>query len=244
MAGTKPEALRTEYAEDGSYSGSYHGDIVFYLQRADGGGGGEFGNGLEDSFNGGPFGSIPGFPGNISSGSGDNDGPSQSAWNQIAAWSDLVDFDFDFDGNDDYNGQAGSGPNYEDDDEVPPGAISENAARIEDLIASLRNIFQSVPSFDNGNISFSVGSSEHLFHKLLEKSFSPTEDTEDILGSIERGTRSDLAIRLAKATGGVTRTRDLIEGINRGKIGVTSPGFKATTVLLGENTGRPFRSLK
>ena len=44
MAGTKPQALHTEYAKEGaSFNGGFYGpgnDIVFYLMRADQGDGG------------------------------------------------------------------------------------------------------------------------------------------------------------------------------------------------------------
>ena len=45
MAGTKPIALHTEYAKEGAqFDGGFYGpgnDVVFYLVRADQGGGGE-----------------------------------------------------------------------------------------------------------------------------------------------------------------------------------------------------------
>ncbi len=238
MSGTKPQALRTEYAEEGSYDGSYHGDIVFYLQRA--GEGGEEGDptfeevfdsfGKESSANGDDYGEIAPEFGNGSSYS------DQSYWNQVGAGESADGLDYTTEG------QAGSGL-IDDSEYAPIGSFSANSVRKDDLIESLRNAFQSVPSFDDDVINRSESSSEHLFNRLLSESFDPSGDA-DILGSLERGSKADLAVKLARATGGLTSTRDLIEGINRGEVGLATPGFRATSTLLGGNTGRTFRSLK
>ena len=233
MAGTKPEALRTEYAEDGSYSGSYHGDIVFYLQRADG----EGGDGLEDGMNGPQqkqdfaFGE---YPEGIVPGNDVGSYPDQCWTSQLGANNSSGDLGFNT------GGSAGGAPDFGT--EVIPGSFSANACRKDDLIEAVRNAFQSVPTFDDAYARLSEASSEHLFNELLEESFNPGVE-RDILGALERGSRAELAVKLARASGGVTSTRDLVRGINRGTIGLTTNGFKATTVLLSGNTGRTFRSL-
>jgi hypothetical protein len=233
--GSKPQALRTEFAEEGSYSGSYHGDIVFYLQRAGGGGGRDSFEDVFDSFGketggyGDEYGEIsPEFGGTPSY-------SDQSYWNQVGAGESAGDLNYDM------GGMSGSGF-APDDISVSPGSYSANSVRKDDLVESLRNAFQSVSSFDDNNIDRSESSSEHLFNKLLSESFDPEGDT-DILGSLERGSKADLAVKLARATGGLTSTRDLVEGVNRGAVGLATPGFKATSSLLGGNTGRTFRSL-
>ena len=238
MSGTKPQALRTEFAEEGSYAGSYHGDIVFYLQRAGGGDGGG-GDSFEDVYD--SFGKETGGYGEeygevapeFGEGSSYSD---QSYWNQVGAGESAGDLDYDMGGmsGSDFGTDASS---------FPPGSFSANSVRKDDLTESLRNAFQSVPSFDDSEIDRSESSSEHLFNKLLGDSFDPDGD-DDILGSLERGSRADLAVKLARATGGLTSTRDLVEGVNRGTVGLATPGFKATSSLLGGNTGRPFRSMK
>ena len=230
--GSKPEALRTEYAQEGNYSGSYHGDIVFYLQRA----GGEDGDGLEDGINEGQANPEFGdFPDGSFTGNDVGSYPDQSSWNQIGAGNSASDLDFNT------GGSAGGGADFGT--EVIPGSFSANACRRDDIVDAVRNAFQSVPTFDDAYIRLSEASSEFLFSELLDKSFNPEEE-KDILGTFERGSRADLAVQLARASGGVTSTRDLVEGINRGTIGLTTNGFKATTKLLSGNTGQPFRSLK
>ena len=230
--GSKPEALRTEYAEDGSYDGSYHGDIVFYLKRA----GGEDGDGLEDGINEGQsdigFGDYP--EGNFT-GNDVGSYPDQSFTNQLGAGSSAGDLDFNT------AGSAGGVPDFGT--EVIPGSFSANACRKDDLIESVRNAFQSVPTFDDAYVRLSEASSEFLFSELLDKSFNPEEE-RDILGTFERGSRADLAVQLARVSGGVTSTRDLVQGINNGTIGLSTNGFKATTKLLSGNTGRTLRSLR
>ena len=251
--GSKPEALRTEYAEDGEYDGSYHGDIVFYLQRAGEGGGGEDGgNGLEDSMNkeGLNKNAIDDYPQSIIPNFGVLDtvngvfnevdyvlGGAQSVWNQVGMiyWDDGYNDDYDS------SGSAGGGADY--DWEVPPGAISPNGVLRDQLREALRNAFQDVDSLEDAYIKLSESSSEFFFTELLNQSFSVGEE-EDILGSIEKAPRAELAVQLARASGGVTSTRDLVEGINNGTRGLTTIGSKATAALLSGNTGRTFRSLK
>lgn len=231
--GSKPAALRTEYASDGNYSGSYHGDIVFYLQRA--GSEEEEEDELNEGQSQGDF-NFGEYPEGIVPDSGlDPFPPDQSMWNQVGAGESAGNIDFNT------GGTAGGGAGF--DTEVIPGSFSTNASRRDDLKASLQNAFQNVPTFDDAYERISEASSEHLFNNLLDESFNPTLE-RDILGSLERGCRADLAVKLARATGGVTSTRDLIAGVNRGSIGLVTPGFEATSKLLGGNSAKTRRGMR
>tara|TARA_R110001592_G_scaffold356192_1_gene657598 strand:- start:377 stop:841 length:465 start_codon:yes stop_codon:yes gene_type:complete len=153
----------------------------------------------------------------------------------------MIYWDDDYDNDYDSSGSAGGGADY--DWEVPPGAISPNGVLRDQLREALRNAFQDVDSLEDAYIKLSESSSEFFFTELLNQSFSVGEE-EDILGSIEKAPRAELAVQLARASGGVTSTRDLVEGINNGTRGLTTIGSKATATLLSGNTGRTFRSLK
>lgn len=236
MAGTKPEALHTEYAEGGSYSGSYHGELVFYLQRADGGGNSD--NQLED-----PISGVEDTVWDEYSGKqlpADEANPlydsAESVWNQVAAGESAGGT----------NGQSGNvaGPGAPPSGRsVPPGKLTPNAVGFVNLESTLANLFQTVNSFEKTERTFSFSSSEHFFGEVLDDAFNPDGD-RDILGALERGSRSDLAVRLARATGGVANTEDFVEGINIGAFGLTSQKSKAATALTSRNAGRSHRSFR
>ena len=234
MAGSKPQALHTEFAQDGDYDGAYHGEIVFYLRRADGGS--SEANKFEDSMTRSgnlvwdessanlkpPGEADPGFE------------SSESVWNQVGAGKSV--------GTPPEGGQAGMGtpPSGRS---APLGKLSQNTGNFQEVGDSLRNIFQSVKSFDKTERHFSLSSSEHFFNEALDEAFNP-ETERDILSTFDRGCRSDLAVQLARATGGVTSTEDLVEGINQGAFGLTTQKSRALGALTTKTQGRSHRSYR
>ena len=249
IVGSKPEALRTEYAEDGTYDGAYHGDIVFYIQRAGESGGGddndENGDGslnkqaLDDSpLDQGP---EPIYDGPFGLGAGIG---AQTLWNQLYFGSDAYsDFNYYY-GDDNYNDYDG-GPSgsISDEDDQFPGVWTEAAARVNELREAISNAFPNLESFDNTEILRSSSASEYFFNNALGRRFTP-DASDDILETLERGSKADLAVELAKASGNIMNSADLIAGINSGSIGYVTESTKAANTLTGRNTGRTYRSMR
>lgn len=224
--GPKPLGLDpAEVVGPGEYSGAYHGDIVFYLQRA-GDGGGDEGGGegyqLQES-------EMPSYDGG-SIIAGDMYDGGQSGWNQSA-----VDAPDGFDG----GGPAGKIP-YE---EEPPGSFSVAGSETCSLGESIVNAFPRYDSFEDREEIRTKPSSEFFFNKALNKAFNP-DSTDDILESLERGSKAELALQLAKSTGYVNNTEDFINGLNSGRFGHVTQATKASNALVGKNSGMTYRSMK
>ena len=256
IVGSKPEALRTEYAEEGNYDGAYHGDIVFYIQRAGDGGGDSFNDdgslnkqALDDPyFNQGP---EPIYDGPFGLGAGVG---AQTLWNQVYFGSgyysdnnyyDRYDYDYkDYDYKDyDYDYDGGPAGNISDEDDQFPGVWTEAAARLNELREAISNAFPNLESFDGTEILRSSSASEYFFNNALGRRFTP-DASDDILETLERGSKADLAADLAKASGNVMNSADLIAGINSGSIGYVTESTKAANILTGRNTGRTYRSMR
>ena len=213
----------------GTYSGAYHGDVVFYLQRAgEGGGDGGDVGGFQLAEDETP-GSITDGGGVVGGGGSYNDG-SQSGWNQSA-----VNAPDGYDG----GGPAGKIP-YED---APAGSFTVAGSETTSLGEAIANAFPVLDSFEDREEFRTKASSEVFFNKALNKAFNP-DDAEDILGSLERGSRAELALQLAKATGYVNNTEDFVNGINSGRFGVVTQATRSSNALLGKNRGMTYRSMR
>jgi len=224
--GSKPQALHTEFASDGNYSGSYHGDIVFYLQRAGGDGGGEGEQLVQDE---GDF-SYADDP--VIGGVGGGYDIPQSSWNQGAMSGSSFSVPND-------GGPSSPIPEVDQD----PGVFTVNSSETVNLGDAIRNAFYTRDTFEEEEECRTRAASEYFFNNALNKAFNP-DSTDDILESLERGSRADLAIELAKSTGFVTNTEDFINGINSGRIGFVTDATKVNNILVGKNNGRPIRSLR
>ncbi len=118
------------------------------------------------------------------------------------------------------------------------GAVSQTAALSSSTAASVLNATQSVGSLES--LRLSQASSETFFTSLINQSFSGAEaivstvkSAEDIANTFNNGSTAELASSLAQVTGGITTATQLIEGINYGIIGVSSPSSKAEASRLG-----------
>ena len=217
--------------------GAYHGDIVFYLQRA-GEGGGDF----EDD--GGYQLKEDETPGSVTDGGGViggdvyNDG-SQSGWNQGAMGEAAPSTDYDMSGMFEPSKPAGKIP-YEDE---PPGSFTVAGSETTSLGEAIANAFPVLDSFEDREEFRTKASSEIFFNKALNKAFNP-DSAEEILGSLERGSRAELALQLSKATGYVNNTEDFINGINSGRFGVVTQATRSSNALLGKNSGMTYRSMR
>lgn len=255
MAGSKPAALHTEYAEGESASGVAYGtqDIVFYLQRAGGDGG-------ED----GPEEGGQAVPGDAYNGAGDDfdwmnemdyvagsepdtrydtsgmfeplnafpDKPSdggQTSGGQIAAKSAAPPI---------FGNQGAllgtlTGHFETKDLEVGLGETTQNGGFIDSRDRLLLNAIGSVPNLERDLILTGTGASEKMFAGMYNKAFNPEENLEgtrtpeQIRKSLSRASSAELSVQLARATSGVRRVKDLVTLINSGDVGLTSQKTRA-----------------
>jgi len=121
---------------------------------------------------------------------------------------------------------------------VDVGSFSQTFAQLNSTAASVQNLTQSVGSLDS--LRLSAPSSEKFFTDVLKNSFVPgslvgntVRTAEQIASAFDSGATADLASQLAIAASGVTSTKQLIEGINRGAIGFTTPSSEAEAERLG-----------
>lgn len=134
-------------------------------------------------------------------------------------------------------GLAGPLTGLDVDDEAQVGSLSQTFAALNSTASSVKNITQSVTSLESARLSRE--GSQKFFQGLIEKSFTPgskpsaTRTSEEILSSISNGSVSDLATMMSTASGGVTTSKQLIEGINEGLIGYTSESSNAEADRLG-----------
>jgi hypothetical protein len=260
---TKPLALHTEFAGgEANFGGTPYApnsEIVFYLMRAGGGaGGGKQVSGFDDpyasqgravyqnNFSAGSPSNLPmqagaQAPASAEFGSAVQTGPSsnmanietQTPLNQVATknTTDLL--------NQPVRTRASAGPmtGITLEQTAPIGSATQYGAEVQSAVDAAANLTEYKYSMKDR--SESLPASQVLFAEVLQKSFNPSFDeaTEDrIAGAIARGSLSSLAMRLAAAAYGVTTTRDLIEGINNGRLGLSSPAATAQARRLGPET--------
>ena len=259
-AGTKPEALHTEFASgEANWEKPYgsNTDIVFYMVRADKGAGSvSFDSGISTS-----DGWAAAFKVDPGLGIAENAGlegqgffsaasqtglsfPTdlQSPLNQVATLSTMDKIGNFANGVSRVVGVAqglagpltGLGVNME----TPLGSPSQTFSTIGSTASSVANITQSVGSLQAPRLG--NASSTEFFQNVITQSFAPgaaigsvTRTAEQISGAIANGSISDLSTAMSIASGGVTTSKQLIEGINKGLIGFTTQGSGAQANRLG-----------
>ena len=94
---------------------------------------------------------------------------------------------------------------------------------------AVRNAIESIPNLDSQTVKLGLASSERMFGKILQRGFAPDEtfedkrDEESILNAIDRPNMSELAFLLARASGGMTRVKDVAAAVNDGSLGMVTP---------------------
>ena len=260
--GSKPRALHTEYASGGANWQKPYGsgtDIVFYLVRADKGAGGAssapggpmgsamFSPGTQKILGSEAWSSDlgmnytegfeavgPTFGAEAQTGLQNFKIGVQSPLNQVATGVNVGQLTSQTGLS---GGLAGPLTGLTTAQSVDVGALSQTFARFGNSQANILNSLQSVDSLES--IRLSASSSEKFFHDVLKKSFNPdsltggVKNASQILSSFDSGAMSDLAVKLAAASGGVTTSKQLIEGINKGIIGFTSSASGAEADRVG-----------
>lgn len=251
LGGTKPMALHTEYASGGANWSKPYGmgtDIIFYLQRAGGGGPSASGapaaagTGILPNAIGGSSPSLnPNLPTPIGGGvqpvavaAHVQAGPGlpddmQSPLNQVAVASHLRGAVPEAQTAN--VGLAGPMTGLIENLVVQPGATTSTSVQTSSLPASVRNVLDTGQSFAKTSTS-SAAASEVFFSETLSNTFNPgiSESIEDAL---TRAPVSELSSQMAKFSGGVTSTKDFIEAINYSRIGYTTQESGASTKRLG-----------
>lgn len=244
--GSKPAALHTEYAGEGSGGPAYGTqDLVFYLQRCgepdseslgdtgDGGDGGS--SSLGDDTPRDPNAEIDQIPANGRSGPVPENGELQSGLNQIAMGRMGL-------------GAVKGGPmapfsGFTFEGSAALGEITQNAPRFSDIDLNLVNAVKRVKELSEFVQSVGLGSSEKLFAGILNKNFNPDLPTtgirseDDILNTLSRPMTSELAFMLAREVRGRIRNKDIIRAINDGKLGRVTERSKNFQARMG-NPGR------
>ena len=253
--GSKPPALHTEYTnEKAEWDSAYHGDVVFYMVRADQGSDpievddftdheydvqGRSGSGRSlGSENGGSS------MGNQSkSSSSVQTGPNaprgiQTSVNQVAVGSVVAQT---VPMTAARKSLAGPMTGMDRNREIPAGAKSHASVLRQTLSQSVQNITQVVESLASDAIVKSFPASERFFYETLLKSYDPditlgaTRNAEEISTMLERGPIADFSVNLAIASGGIRSTRNLIEAINLGDVGYTSDASTTQSERYGPN---------
>jgi hypothetical protein len=252
-AGTKPEALHTEFASgEANWEKPYgsNTDILFYMVRADkGAGSASFDSGISS-----PDGWAAAFKVDLGLGIAENAGPEgqgffsaasqtglsfptdlQSPLSQVATFNTMDKIGVVTGTTQGLAGPlTGLGVNME----TPLGSLSQTFSTIGSTASSVANITQSVGSLQAPRLG--NASSTEFFQNVITQSFAPgaaigsvTRTAEQISGAIANGSISDLSTAMSIASGGVTTSKQLIEGINKGLIGFTTQGSGAQANRLG-----------
>ena len=252
-AGTKPEALHTEFAGgEANWEKPYgsNTDILFYMVRADKGAGSvSFDSGISTS-----DGWAAAFKVDPGLGIAENAGlegqgffsaasqtglsfPTdlQSPLSQVATFNTMDKIGVVTGTTQGLAGPlTGLGVNME----TPLGSLSQTFSTIGSTASSVANITQSVGSLQAPRLG--NASSTEFFQNVITQSFAPgaaigsvTRTAEQISGAIANGSISDLSTAMSIASGGVTTSKQLIEGINKGLIGFTTQGSGAQANRLG-----------
>ncbi len=261
LAGSKPKALHTEFASgEANWQKPYGAstDIVFYLVRADKGAQGTANN---DSGIFSPAGSTADFEVGTSLGVADSVNPTgqgffssasqtgpafadgiQSPLNQVATLSTMDRIGNFAGGISQFAGvaQGLAGPltGLNVNQEVQIGGSNQTFAGFNTTAASVANTVQSVSSLQAPRLSNAA--SAEFFQSVLTQSFAPgspvgsaTRNPDQILNSISNGSIADLSTMMSIASGGVTTSKQFIEGINKGAIGFTTQSSDAGANRLG-----------
>ena len=246
--GSKPVALHTEYAtKDADWDSAYHGDVIFYLVRADQGGVKDFDfdsdiGDVTDGFiwndaegkmvpQGTPPAPAQGLttPANVQTGGAPP--TAQTAPQQVAAASSFG-----------ATNSGPAGPTPVGSFSVDPGVTTQAAARHSTTQASVINVTQAVESTSQNEVIRNVPASETFFNETMHAAFSPgvtrsaTRTVEEIESTFDSPKVSDLAYDLSRASGGIRSTQNLIQGINTGDIGLVSPKMMGQAERLGPQT--------
>lgn len=146
-------------------------------------------------------------------------------------------------------GLAGPLTGLDIDEEAPLGGSNQSFAVLSQTREAIENITRSVKSLQAPRLS-EVASARY-FQDTLTRTFNPaaptgvkTRTAEEILASAADGCVADLSTHLAMASGGVTTSKQLIEGINRGLNGYTTVSSQAEMQRLGPNGMSRERLLK
>ena len=256
--GSKPKALHTEYASgEANWEKPYgsNTDIVFYLVRADKGisgsqspnadpftpnansnalGSEAFSTNLGFNYTEGqqavgPVFSAasqtgPGFPTNV-----------QSPLSQVATYSSVKQLSGSVGP---ARGLAGPLTGLNINGQAAAGSSNQTFAFLNSTFASVANTVQSIPT-SNAESRFN-GPSTNFFTDVVSQSFVPgsplagvIRNAEQIQDSISNGSISDLSTMMSMASGGVTSSKQLIEGINKGTLGFTTQSSGAEANRLG-----------
>jgi hypothetical protein len=233
--GSKPIALHTEYAtKDADWDAAYRGDVIFYLVRADQGGvkDKDFDSDIGDVDDGyvwsesegamvpqgtpPPPGEGPVIPANAQT--GESALSVQTAPQQIAAAETFG-----------ATSAGPAGPVSVGEFSVDVGVSTQAAARHSTTTDSVVNVTQAVESASQNEVIKSTPASETFFNEMMHEAFNPgvsrssTRTVEEIEFTLDSPKISDLSYELARASGGVRSTQNLIQGISRGDIGLVSP---------------------
>jgi hypothetical protein len=124
------------------------------------------------------------------------------------------------------------------DQEAPIGTANQTFALLSSTTSSVANITQSVGSLQA--VRLSNAASQRYFQAVLEKSFEPekpvssgNKSADEILASLSGGSISDLSTMMSVASLGVTTSKQLIEGINEGTLGYSTPTSSVESNRLG-----------
>jgi len=248
--GSKPQALHTEYAAGSAQWAKPYGsgtDVVFYLQRADGGTTAasgtpaSAGTGALPNAVGGSAPSLTGEPTRIGGGvevarvrADILAGPGlpnslQSPLNQVATASKLGQAtNGAFSTNKGLAGPlTGLTPNLY----IEPGGTSQALITMTSTQEAVFSITGSSLAFTQRPVR-SLPGSEGFFSKTLRKSFAPDDQekigsVESIANALNRAPTAELSAQMAIVTGGIAATDDLVESINYSSVGYTSKSSSA-----------------
>ena len=252
--GTKPQALHTEFASgDANWQKPYGAstDIVFYLVRADKGtsstdpAGGIFdpegtigseGFSTDLGLNSGEgfAGTSAVFGAEVQTGAG-FPMDVQSPLNQVATYNTVASLP----SSPISQGLAGPLTGLNVDQVATAGGANQTFAMLNSTLSSVTNSVQSVPF--SGAELFASGPSENYFTDVISSSFVPLataatdaiRTAEEIQNTLSNGSISDLSTMMSIATGGVTSSQQLIQGINSGALGFTTQSSGAQANMLG-----------
>jgi len=248
--GSKPQALHTEYAAGSAQWSKPYGagtDVVFYLQRADGGSpsasgtAAGAGTGALPNAAGGSAPSLTGEPTRIGGGvevarvrADIQAGPGlpnnlQSPLNQVATASKLGQAT---NGAISTNkGLAGPLTGLTSGLYVEPGGTSQALITMTPTQDAVFNITGSSLAFTQ-RPARSLPGSEGFFSMTLRESFDPEDQeeigsAESIFNTFNRAPTAELSVQMATVTGGIASTDDLVESINYSRVGYTSQSSSA-----------------
>jgi hypothetical protein len=134
---------------------------------------------------------------------------------------------------------AGQGQTQTRSLEAPVGLATQSTARYSTQRDTAINVTQAVQSLSNNEVILNYPGSEVFFTDLLHASFNPgvsrstTRSPQEIEGALASPKISDLSVVLAYASGGIRSSANLIQGINRGDLGLVTPKTMGQAERLG-----------